>query len=141
MNVFVKVGFVVLSVRHVNGDGERDFNLTCRVVVLHNSSVLVQQRPSLGCRTLALVVGQRFLEDGVDLVVHRGARVRSVGVVLDGDDPLRLLASRGVHGGTLRLEDVFTLGVALFLWGELEGVVFVVSTRSSDFDWLFHNFE
>lgn len=140
MNIFVKVGFVVLSVRHVNGDGERDFNLPCRVVVFHDAAVLVHQRAALGCRALALVIGQCFLEEGIDLVVHGGAGVRRIGIVLNGDDPLGLLTRRGVHGGTLRLEDVFSLRVALLLRGKLEGIIFVVSTRSSDFDWLFHCF-
>lgn len=99
MNIFVKVGFVVLSVRHVNGDGERDFNLPRRVVILHDAAVFVQQRAALGCRSCALVVGQCFLEEGIDLVINRGARVRRIGVVLNGDDPLGLLARRGVHGG------------------------------------------
>lgn len=140
MNIFVKVGFVVLSVRYVNRDGERDFNLPCRIVIFHDAAVFVQQRAPLGCLALALVFGQCFLEEGIDLVIHRGARVRRIGIVLNGNDPLGLLTRRGVHGGTLRLEDVFSLGVTLFLRGKLEGIIFVVSTRSSDFDWLFHCF-
>ena len=99
MNIFVKVGFVVLSVRHVNGDGERDFNLPCRVIIFHDAAVFVQQRAAFGCLVLALVIGQCFLEERIDLVIHRGARVRRIGVVLNGNDPLGLLTRRGVHGG------------------------------------------
>lgn len=99
MNIFVKVGFVVLSVRGVNGDGERDFNLPCRIVIFHDAAVLVQKRAPLGCRACALVIGQCFLEESIDLVINCRAGVRRIGIVLNGNDPLGLLTSRGVHGG------------------------------------------